>query len=528
MAAAGGGGQRRLPPSQHFPGYQGMDAGEEILPDDPEEIKRQIETLQRDLTAAQDTDELQFKLDGLQSEMFEIDQKFKGVREVTSRVQQLEAGMQQFASLTELPDNFEGKIREFEKSSQKLQKDLKRLEDDKERWEKRARMSTPEPLRKNRVFLLSLLVGVLALGAGVAGFFVYEPLRYVALLDILAFGVATFVAIRHIDLLSTLERASRRLGMVDERREKIERTFEMETSMVRRTMMEMKVEKPGQIIEQYNQRNKLQVELDAARKQLGEKQKDSSLDQVEARRKELQEQIDGIESRLVGAGAMMMHPQEMERKIDALSEKLHRIESGEPAPDSGQAPDFGQADGYLGAPPDEDPYGLGVGAPPGQAMPSYGEFDLSASPDAADPCQALVKASEDLFLTGREKVEQTLQPQASQYIAALTDQAYPQLAFGPGGTVQVMDSSSGSAVDFSMLPAATQDLVYLGLKFAIIELFSKQQPVPLLLDDPFKRIPSKKHALLSQMLADLGKLNQVILFTGQMTMARHATASFRL
>jgi uncharacterized protein YhaN len=66
------------------------------------------------------------------------------------------------------------------------------------------------------------------------------------------------------------------------------------------------------------------------------------------------------------------------------------------------------------------------------------------------------------------------------------------------------------------------------LKFAIIELYSRQQPVPLLLDDPFKRIPSKKHALLSQMLADLGKLNQVILFTGQMTMARHATASFRL
>jgi ABC-type uncharacterized transport system ATPase subunit len=66
------------------------------------------------------------------------------------------------------------------------------------------------------------------------------------------------------------------------------------------------------------------------------------------------------------------------------------------------------------------------------------------------------------------------------------------------------------------------------LKFAIIQLYSQQQPVPLLLDDPFAGIPSKKHALLSQMLAELGKHTQVILFTGQMTMARHATASFRL
>jgi len=529
MAAAGGGGQRRLPPSPHFPegggasfpGYRGMDPGEDILPDDPEEIKNQIETLQRDLAAAKDTDELQFKLDGLQSEIFEMDQKFKGVREAAGRVQQLEASMQELASLTELPDNFENKIREFEKSSQKLKKDLKRLEDDKGRWEKRARMSTPEPLRKNRVFLLSLVAGVLALGAGVAGFFVYEPLRYLALLDIVAFGVATFVAIRHIDLLSTLERASRRLGMVDERREKIERAFEMETSMVRRTMMEMKVEKPGQIIEQYNRRNKLQAELDAARKQLEQQQKDSSLDQVESRRKELQEQIDEIEGQLVGAGAMMMHPQEMERKIEALSDRLHRIESGEPVSE------FGQADGYLGAPEGGDPYDMGVGAPPGKAMPSYGEVDLSASP-SADPCQTLVKSAEDLFLTGRERVEQTLQPRASQYIAALTNQAYPQLAFGPGGSVQVMDSSSGGAVGFSMLPVTAQDLVYLGLKFAIVELYSRQQPVPLLLDDPFKRIPSDKHPLLGQMLSDLGKLTQVILFTGQANMAQHADASFRL
>lgn len=532
--AAAGGGQRRLPPSPHFPGgeggaagatpfpgYQGMDPGEDILPDDPEEIKKQMETLQRDLAAAKDTDELQFKLDGLQSEIFEIDQKFKGVREVNARVEQLEAGLKEFAALTDLPDGFEKKVREFDKSSQKLQKDLKRLEDDQERWEKRARMSTPEPLRKNRVFLMSLLAGVLALGAGVAGFFVYEPLRYVALLDIVAFGVATFVAIRHIDLLSMLERASRRMGMVDERREKIQRTFELETSMVRRTMMELQVEKPGQIIEQYNKRNKLQAEIEEARKQLEEKQKDSSLGEVESRRKELQEQIDEIEGQLAGAGGMMMHPREMERKIDALSEKLHRIESGEPASD------FGQEDGYLGAPEGDDAYGLGVGAPPAHGTPSYGEVDLGSQP-AADPCQILVKAAEDLFLTGRERVEQTLQPRASQFIAALTNQANPQLAFGPGGTIQVMDSSSGGVVDFSMLPAATQDLVYLGLKFAIIELYSRQQPVPLLLDDPFKRIPSKKHALLSQMLADLGKLTQVILFTGQMTLARHATASFRL
>ena len=86
---------------------------------------------------------------------------------------------------------------------------------------------------------------------------------------------------RHIDLLSSLERAARHLGLVDERREKIQRTFELETSMVRRTMMDLSVEKPGQIIEQYNNRNKLQAEVEKARKQLEEKQQDSSLGEAE-------------------------------------------------------------------------------------------------------------------------------------------------------------------------------------------------------------------------------------------------------
>jgi energy-coupling factor transporter ATP-binding protein EcfA2 len=531
--------QRRLPPSPHFPqggaaasmgtapggaafpGYQGMDPGEEILPDDPEEIKRQIETLKNDLSMSRNTDDLQFKLDGLQSEIFEIDQKLKGAKEATARVEQLESGLGEFEKLTELPENFEKKVREFEKCVEKLRRDQKRLDDEQGKWEKRARMSTPEPLRQNRTFLLSLVLGVVALGVGVAGFFIHESFRYVALLDIPAFGFALVVAVRHIDLLSSLERSSRRLDLVDGRREKLKRQFELETSMVRKTMMDLSVEKPGQIIEQYNRRNKLQAEIDRARRLLDEQRKDSSLGEAEEQRRKLQEELDAIEGQMVGAGSMMMNPSEMERTIQALRDKLQRIESGEPVSD------LGPADGYLGAPEGEDPYGLGVGAPPGQAMASYGEVDLSAQP-AAGPCQTMVKAAEDLFLTGRDRLEQTLGPRASQYIAALTNQAHPQLIFGPGGVIQCMDAGSGGAVDVSQLPAATQDLVYLGLKLTIIELFSSQQPVPLLLDDPFLKISPDRHELLGRMLADLGKLTQVILFTSQMTMAQHATASFRL
>lgn len=556
--------ERKLPPSPHFPpeggggggfpGYQGMDAGQEVLPDDPAEIRQQIEVLERDLAIAVEVDEQQFKLDGLQSELFEIEQKFKGVQQAEGRVVQVEERLKEFERLGELPGDFENRVRDFRQSKEKLDRDMGRLDEEQQRWEKRAQEEAPGPLKRNHLFLIGLAVGMVSLAVGVAGFFTFEPLRYVALLDIAGFGLAMVMAVRHIDKTGSLERSQARLSMIDERREKLQRQFDLESSIVRKTMQDVGVDNPAQIIEQYNRRNKLQAELEEARQNLEQKKAESGLEEVSAKKQALEEQIAEIEGKLAGASGLMMSPREMERKLAALRERLQIIESGgtPPAASSAgqdiQAAGAGGIDEYgnvdlggdtagdmlgVGAPPGAAVDGFGAGGPPGAALHPKGKPGLPRVAAAAlpvetlDPCQRLVKLAEDLFLGKREQVEPMLAPRAGQYLAALSGQTYTRLGFAADGSVQCSEAS-GTPVSFAQMPAAVQDLVYLALRFTVIEAFSHKQPVPVLLDDPFSRLPANLHDLTGRMLAGLGGSTQVIMFTGQSSWSQYATASFHL
>jgi uncharacterized protein YhaN len=348
------------------------------------------------------------------------------------------------------------------------------------------------------------------------GFVWHEALRYVALADLVGFGIVVVVAIRHMDQSMAARRGQFRLERIGERREKLTRQFELESTIVRKTMSDIGVEKPGQIIEQYNKRSKIVAELEQAQARLEEKKKDPKLAEAESKREELQKQVDELEGTLAGAGGLMMDPREMERKIDLLSERLEQVGSGQPA-DSGA---------------DADPYGMGVGAPPEAAMSESSAFDLEPEfpvpVGGTDHCRPMMRLAQDLFLMGREQIEQMLAGRASQYVAALTRQAYTQLTFSESGGIECVEAATSAPVPFGDLAPAIQDLVYLGLKFTIIEAFSRKQPVPVLMDDPFKSVAPDMHELLGKMLGGLGRSTQILLFTSQTNWAQYAAATHQL
>jgi len=242
-----------------FPGYQGggFDDGGEVLPDDPQELRSQIEVLERDLSAARMVDDLQFKLDGLQSEMFELEDKSKGVRQAQQRLEELRQKQEQFSDLADLPGDFEERVKSYKQDGERHARDLARLDEERERWENQAEGSLPAPLLRNRNFQLGLAGGLVALLAGTAGFFTLESLRWIALLSIPAFGVVVIAAMRHIDQIMSAERAEIRLGLLDERRKKLERQFELESSIVKRTMERVGADSPERVIEMYAKRNEL-------------------------------------------------------------------------------------------------------------------------------------------------------------------------------------------------------------------------------------------------------------------------------
>ena len=520
-----------------FPGYQGgegSDAGGGVLPDDIDEVRSQIEILTRDLANARMVDDLQFRLDGLQSEQFKLEQKSKGVREAQARVDQCQQAMQGFGQLADLPGDFENRVKSYKNDKEHYHRDLKRVGEERSRWEKKATLSAPGPMRHNRNFLLGMVGGFVALGAGGAGFFMMEGLRWAALADIIFFGIALVAALRHLDLEMGVERAQARLVVLDERQLKTERQFELESSIVRRTMVQVGVEAPEQVLDMYTKRNKALAALAAAEKELASQRAQAGLKESEGRKAEVEAEIDKLDSQLAGLSGMLMSPIDMENQLDALRDKLHMLEQG----------------GSPAAQPAATPFdlsSLGVGAPPGALSgsaggglagpdPFAGLSDAGAgaaaqpgSPSAGGAvCTRLVKLAEDLFLVDLEKMNGMLSPRAGQFLAALSANSLSQVQIGPKGEVSVVDSTSGASCLVNGLTPEQQDQVYLALKLTIIEAFSKQQKVPVFMDDPFSKLPASLHEMVGRLLAGIGRSTQLVLLTSQTELAKHASASFSL
>jgi hypothetical protein len=514
--------KRSLPPSNYgleggesrFPGYQGDLAADdgEPLPSDPAAIRAQIGVLERDLAAARDADEAQFRLDGLQKEQFELEQKLKGFQQGEQRVRQLEDQLKAFAALDQVPGDFEKRLREFSERKSRFERDLNRLEEERREWEEKSRAEAPPALAKNRNFLLGMFLGVLCLVLGVAGFFVHPGLRWAALGDLLGFGLAAVAAIRHLDRTMAAERAGARLRLLDGRGEKLKRQFEVETSVVKRSMEVLGAESPAEILEKFAQRNQLRSALEEARREAEAHKNDRDRTTIEARLNELKGEIGSLEARLSAAAGLTMGPQEMERRLQSLRSRLASLEGGAPAqspPSPPPPPDFS---------PGPDTYLDGSPAEP----------DFAPAPDSGpDPFQTLVRLARDLFLVDAERLHQMLSPRAGQYVAALTQKAQTRLIITAQGTVEVafMNGPAGPA---ARLPDAERSLVDLGLRLAAVELASPRQPVPMLLDDPFVHHPPERLELLGRMLAGLGRHTQVVLFTSQADFARHASASFEI
>ncbi|HOX44280.1 MAG TPA: hypothetical protein PK668_11815 [Myxococcota bacterium] len=557
---------RKLPPSKHagdgddgpsFPGYQGggeEELGDAVLPDDPAELRSQIETLDRDLKLAREVDELQFKLDGLQGELFKLDQRLKGQHEAEQRVQQAEEAVAAFKNLETLPADFETRLKDYEAAKARLDRDSVRLDDEQHRWQEKSEAEAPPPLKQNKGFMLGLTGGVLATAVGAVGFFELEPLRWVALLNLLGFGLALVVALRHIDAIMSVERAQKRLATIDERRQKLLRQFEVETALVRKTMKDAGVEKPAQVLELFAKRKAAKADLEVARQAMAQRAAEAGLGEVQARRAELKGQVDELEARLASSASLMMSPGDMEARLEALRAKLARREAA-----SGQ-----EAGGAFGAPPvggaGEAGDGLGggfdpseLGAPPGalggkggkpagkgrmlapSALDAFGdpgggqEAGAAEAPGAAGPevCEQLVRLAEDLFLQDAERLAALLTPRGSQFAAALTGGAVSRLSLSPRREVGCLDPAGGER-GLGELAPELQDRVYLALKAAVLEAWSRTAQVPILLDDPFRPGDPQLVELQCRLMAGLARLTQVILLTASVEQTQHATASFSL
>ena len=430
-----------------------------------------VAELEREMALAQEVDKIQFRADEVASELFELDSQLKGSEGLKVALAEVEAAHRQAptpASLG-LPEDILQRLERYPRALARRDEALARL--DAEQPEDDVLPSRVEPFYRDQRFWAGIAAGLLCL---VGGMFLQGVGRYLALVDIPAFGFAAYVALRWVDELKSAEQRTRKGGMRATREKKIHDDFQAEAQPIQAAMRALGVDSPADVADQLGRKGLLLEKVIDFRRQLAELEQSADYAQAATRQKKLKQEQEQLNAQLTEKGAYVRDLREIEREIGRVKESIALAR--QPARPASKA----------------------------EAGPApAGGFE--------DPGPALMRLASDLFQSDVPTLAGMLKDRSAQYVSALTDRRVVAVEFDKDGNMALQ--SGGKRTAAGEASARELDLAYLAVRFTLLEKYAARGKMPVLLEDTFG-VEEGKLALVARMLKRLGSVGQLIHATG--------------
>jgi hypothetical protein len=185
----------------------------------PEQVRKKTALLEAELEKARIAEKLQYQLDGLQAQLFRQEESLKGaakLREGLETAQAARAELEAAASVAARLGDPDAKLAAFDRATARRDDAAAKVAAEREALAEAEARGEPAPFWKDPLFWAGAGGGVGLVLAGALGSAVHPDLRYVALLDVPAFGWAAWVALCWVGALTLWERvARRRRGLED-------------------------------------------------------------------------------------------------------------------------------------------------------------------------------------------------------------------------------------------------------------------------------------------------------------------------
>lgn len=110
-----------------------------------------------------------------------------------------------------------------------------------------------------------------------------------------------------------------------------------------------------------------------------------------------------------------------------------------------------------------------------------------------------------------EELEDELSSEVSRYVSAITGGAYDSVRVDENGALKVL--TDGKEVPPDALSRGTLEQFYLAFRLAVGNVVTKEEPMPVFLDETFSMYDDRRLGQALKVLSDMGR--QVILFTCQ-------------
>jgi hypothetical protein len=390
---------------------------------EPERIRARLAELREDLRRSRQVDELQRSVDDLQTRVSQVDETLREGEQLRSDLDRAEErlrGLGPIATAAEELGDVEARLAAHERATARHAEAMARIAEDREDLEKHLRR--PPPLWKLPQLWAGVAAGAAALAAGLAS---TGALRYVALLDVPAFGWSAWTALRWVGGVEGAERAVRRTRIVDERERKVREQWEAESGPVNRALATASIVEVTDLRSALEAVAEARAAREAAAAALGEWQARPETLDAQGERARLHAELRKAE------GALSELTTEFVRDVGTLDAEIARLE------------------GELAA--EEQPRRRGPGA----------------SGASEDPIADLVRRVHGEIGPEDELGLANLEARASEILAVIAGRRLEGLWAHADGPVVVQPA--GGKVRFRDLPPEARDLCWTALKLALLE-----------------------------------------------------------
>ncbi len=432
----------------------------------PDEAQKRLAELRDELERSRRAEKLQYQLDGLQGRLFKLEEVLTEgarLREAAAAAEAASAALGPAVATAEQLGDVDEQLEAHARASAKRDEALAKIAAEREELDAVGAQGPPLPFWKAPRFWIGVGAGSLAALAAVAGSAVVQGLRYLALLDIPAFGWAAWVALGWVSAVEASGRVERRGKLVGEHERKVLGTFERETQAVRDLAKALGV--PG---------------VPGIKEALGK------LAAARAAAGEARERVQAFDARPETRTA-----QEEKAQVEA---ELREVEAALAA----------QAGGFV-----RDPRSVEMEMK--RVEEEAAQEDEAAAPlapPAGDSLQELLERAAHELGGSSSAVVRSLQARASQLLQAFSGDRLTGLAVDDRGNLAAQAAGRSSLV--GSLSPADRDLVFLAVKLSLVERALTEWKLVALADDAFAGLPEGARRRAARMLKQVARPGQLV------------------
>ncbi len=446
---------------------------------DAPSVEARLRAIDKTLADHKAIEKLEFELDGLQKQRFEVEDKLKALAFDRSALNEAEAQMQRLRRLDVLPDDFLSRYEACHALRSRRDADLKRLTSEREQIERSLQTATVAPVVRDWRLWAGLSAGTLAI---VAAALVGGLVRWLALADIPAFGLAAFVLYRSLSQREEREQGRRRLRMAGERQQKIMERDRKEIEAVEALAASAGLTAAEEVRTALKTRSEVRKTLAAEERAAEQVARDPRLKGLVEQRNMLGEQITALEERLTGMSAGQSDAAALRSEADGLRKELLAIEKARPV--------------------------------------------ARVDKESKAPLATWLTAALDLLLTDAASAAKSLSERASLMVRPLSGNKLTQVLLAHDGSVRIQ-AAEGAPAAWAAMPPAVQDLAYLALRGALFLAIDAKLRMPLVCGELAAAMPGGIDAsqTLLTTLAQAGQVVHLVRRPEEAPQAKHVVAA---